>query len=365
MRAQAMSPRGESSVGSRRRTAFTLVELLVVIAIIGVLVALLLPAIQAARESARRGQCQNNLKQIGLAALGCENANGYFPPSGWGYLWTGDPDRGSGEGQPGGWAFTILPYLEGTNTYIVGKGLPQAQKRRELAKQKAFAVSGFYCPSRRAPKTYFGPESSNNAINTSDNYVGKIDYAANGGNYCPDQGSPFGWWTGPAESCLNNYPTACAFQSSPYSDVNINRYMNGAVQPRLPVPIKQINDGTSNTIFAAEKYLPRDFYGDAGLDLTINTCADNNSAYQGYDWDVIRWVNSRTTGLSKSYVPQPDTFGVASAEACNVRFGGPHSSAFYAVFCDGSVRPLAFGVDMVELEMLAVRNDEGSIVRTP
>ena len=347
----------------RSSRGFTLVELLVVIAIIGVLVALLLPAVQAAREAGRRSQCVNNLKQVGLAALNGESANGGLPPGGWGYMWTGDPDMGGGAKQPGGWAFSILPYLEGTNVYLVGKGLAPAQKRVELAKQKAFPISAFYCPSRRSPGVYYGSSSSRNADETPGNFVAKIDYAGNGGSYCPNEGTAGGgrsepkltWSEGPPETCTSTYPK-CDWGS--YTSNNVETFMNGAVRPRFPVELRQVVDGTSNTIFAAEKYLHYDYYAGAGAEYNTNSCADNDAAFQGYDWDVVRWANARLAG---AYTPQPDTYGIAEAEACAVRFGSPHAAGFNAVFCDGSVRSIAYDVDMAELELLCVRNDEGAL----
>jgi prepilin-type N-terminal cleavage/methylation domain-containing protein len=133
----------------RERRGFTLVELLVVIAIIGILIALLLPAIQAAREAARRAQCANNLKQLGQGWISHLDAQKFFPSSGWGLYWVGNPDLGFGKKQPGGWTYNILPYIEQRQLHDLGKGQGTAAKRAGARQVCRTPLSVMNCPTRR------------------------------------------------------------------------------------------------------------------------------------------------------------------------------------------------------------------------
>ena len=116
------------AVFRRKNAAFTLVELLVVITILGVLMALLLPAVNGVREAMRRAQCKNNLYQIGKAALQHSAMHDHYPSSGWGWEWVGDPDRGFGARQPGGWIYNALPFMGLDMIHDLGKGMSASQQ---------------------------------------------------------------------------------------------------------------------------------------------------------------------------------------------------------------------------------------------
>ena len=119
--AQADSPGSKPrypAASARSRRALTLVELLIVIAIIGLLMQLGIPAVRAARDAARRTRCENNLRQLGLAALNHERSVGQLPTGGWSYRWVGDPDRGFDRHQPGGWIFSLLKMARAIRTCL-------------------------------------------------------------------------------------------------------------------------------------------------------------------------------------------------------------------------------------------------------
>lgn len=210
---------------SRTRTAFTLVELLVVIAIMGVLVALLLPAIQAARETARRAQCSSNMRQIGIAMLSHHDAKGRFPSS---YVTRpsdqmGDRDPETGDANPG-WTclFQILPYLEGSNEQQqFDLNVPAWHANNAEASKQV--IRTYLCPSvSDQTVTYEARDHDGNRLAE----LARATYVANAGRIAV--------WEQPDE-------------------VNLSQIADGPLFRDSKLRIKDITDGTSHTIFMGEQ----------------------------------------------------------------------------------------------------------------
>jgi prepilin-type processing-associated H-X9-DG protein len=163
-----------------RVSAFTVVEVLVVIAIIGIFIGLLLPAIQAARESSHRSACSNNLHQLALACKAHEEAHQSFPTGGWGANWVGDPDAGFGPKQPGGWIYNVLPYIEENQLRELGHNQATAAKRAALSDLLPKPIAILNCPTRRPSQAfpYHGPIPLQNADPPLN--VAKSDYTISG-----------------------------------------------------------------------------------------------------------------------------------------------------------------------------------------
>jgi prepilin-type N-terminal cleavage/methylation domain-containing protein len=269
------------------RYGFTLVELLVVIAIIGVLVALLLPAVQSARESSRRAKCLNNLKQIGLAMHNFTDVYNRFPSSGW-YTWCNampsslPPGMQAGDwgqngclvayagvnsfsngpvvsGQPTGtpwsappqqaasWPFQLLPYVE-----------QQAAQNLAGGHIRNTALAAYVCPSRRPPNTRFvlGSAAGGKPLDYASPYFGPVTRG---------------------ELAISQTESSFWGIIVPSEPSNAGR----AWSKDSPVRFAMITDGTSNTLLAGEKWFRPDQY------LTGSWGDDHNFA-SAHDQDSLR-----------------------------------------------------------------------------
>jgi prepilin-type N-terminal cleavage/methylation domain-containing protein/prepilin-type processing-associated H-X9-DG protein len=317
---------------------FTLVELLVVITIIGILIALLLPAVQAARESARRIQCENNLKQIALGCITHDQETGFFPSGGWGYPWVGDPNLGVGKSQPGGWIYSILPYIEQRPLYDLGAGaslVPYSNPTRLAANAKRIQtpLAAFNCPTRRQSVVFglgfAGAMYVNWSLVTGQN---RTDYAANVG----DLAETVSW------TCPGSYPIPASFN---WNSVPI---CTGVMYQHSQTTTAQISDGTSVTYLAGEKYVDPDYY------MTGQDPGDDWNMFVGQQDDVSRSVGYPSGNTFVYYPPMQDTPGNAAGR--NI-FGSAHANGLHMAFCDGSVQMINFSIEKETHRRLGNRMD--------
>jgi prepilin-type N-terminal cleavage/methylation domain-containing protein/prepilin-type processing-associated H-X9-DG protein len=327
-----MHSRRQSRIVHKKSSGFTLVELLVVITIIAILIALLLPAVQAAREAARRMHCGNNVKQLALGALDHESVNKCLPTGGWGVPWVGDPDRGFGRSQPGGWAYSVAPYAELGNLHDLGLGATLASGSASIAQCMATPVAVLICPSRRSPIAY--PEVAITTIAyksgsfPSPPLVGKTDYAGNAGTTDLTNLD----WTMPSG------PGTLA-EGDSWTNVQWNAQFHtldsGVIFCHSATTMADITDGASNTYLIGEKYVNPDVY------VTGTGHYDDSSWEAGADWDVLRWTGATSNPTDPMLLPRQDTPGVDTG-GC---FGSAHSTGCNIAMCDGSVQNISYSID--------------------
>lgn len=308
----------------KTRIGFTLVELLVVIAIIGVLIGMLVPAVQMVREAARRTACENNVRQIGIATLNYESSHQHLPTNGWGYRWIGDPNIKSPLGQPGSWIYNILPFMEQNNTVALGQSDNPADAQIGLQQMLQTPVTTMNCPSRRNAELFPVTDLVSLAnLAVTPESVAKSDYAINGGDQVLSAGP------GPNSSSPSD------LQTYPWPDF---KQATGVAFLILKVQIGHITDGTSNTYLVGEKYVPAKQYESSEF------AGDDHSMFVGDDADNRRWTIS---------LPISDR---ANNPSKNV-FGGPHPTGCVFGYVDGSVHFLAYDRDVTVHRNLGNRLD--------
>lgn len=334
------------------RSAITLVELLIVIAIIGVLIQLILPAIQASRERARKTACQNQLKQLVLASEMHVGAHEFFPSGGWSGAYLADPHRGYGSEQPGSWLYSVLEYIEEPALRAANGNRPEQTPLGEGLKalyQSAPAI--FYCPSRRAAMPYPFKRSGNATWSLSVAQgvlllpgVTKSDYAANSGDSLYSAAEHFSheaaMWTPANYVVLKTEPPEWTETADPKTEF----YQTGVSFYRSEVRPAQVVDGLSKTYFCGEKFMSPAFYEDVNGSNAVGMMGDNQSAWSGFEWDNHRVTrNPKSQWPKDAYQPRQDELndGIPGAFA----FGSAHPASFNMAFCDGSVQQVTYNID--------------------
>lgn len=315
---------------------FTLVELLIVVAVVGVLVALILPAVQSAREAARRTQCINNIKQLSLGLLSHHDTHNHFPYGGWGSNWGGVPGRGSGIDQPGSWIYSVLPEIGEEPLHQLGLGATGEEAKRLYSQRVQTPLPIFNCPTRGRVglwPTTFDPLNINRTPKpyAEVDTMARSDYAINGGVIL------YASITGPESldpAVIRKYWTGYAGQPQRY----------GVSQWQWGARMRQIIDGASNTYLIGEKLVLSKNYFDGSC------LGDNESMYNGYGVDMHRHSGSLTlhVGYGRDRVDgamRPYRDSDHWHRNPGYAFGSPHESGAIMSKCDGSVEVATYDID--------------------
>jgi prepilin-type processing-associated H-X9-DG protein len=333
-----------------RRPALSLIELLVITAIIAVLAGLVLPAVQKAREAAVRTRCQNNLKQIGLAAHAYHAATQALPAS---YIRQDWPT----------WAVLILPYIEQQAAYSAWDTqlrYYEQPTRGTAADPTAQAVPIYFCPARRGPDVGLSV-ATGDTVSTQDvpshPQYGSATHRPGGlSDYAACNGTT-GNLIGDGAMVIGIVKAALKPDGTPWKPVsNLSASPPGTkiTNWKGRIGLADITDGTSTTLLIGEKHVrPENRWGKN----------EDRSVYNG------SWLDSflRMAGKSGKHPPVPvfplvtdpndDWDSQTPIRPSYKRFGGTHPGACQFAFCDGSVRPVSNGVDEITLGRLAGRAD--------
>jgi len=344
-----------------QRQGFTLIELLVVIAIIAILIGLLLPAVQKVREAAARAQCQNNLKQIGLAMHNHNDSKGSLPPG----CTTDAAPFGSGGGWGSSWMVFLLPYVEQDNLYnqwqfTGGSSGYTNANNRALTTQSATTNTGLILKTYRCPSSALPLLAQNGSLKVmQSNYVG-ISGAANG------------IITGYTESRIDNSAggTNCCSGGGPASG-------GGTLFRGSQIKITDITDGTSNTMLVSEhsdwlvatdgskrQWTAAGLYG-WSMGTNTNNPPNNPSATTSdnrqFNCTTIRYAINQKTGWPTTFSSATQngdcTIGVCFDLGNNIPLNSTHSGGVNALFCDGSIRFLSNSTTLNVLGLMSVRDD--------
>lgn len=323
--------------GVRRRAveAFTLVELLVVVAIIGALVALLIPAVQAAREAARLGQCKSHLRNLGLATLQLHDAVRAFPPA---RLRTRDFSyEGPCETTQPSWLVRVLPYVE-EGAAAADWNLYGSFDSHE-ASLREYAPSIYVCPSRRSIDQAVVDSGEYEAMRTYPCGCSYLEIVTLIGGVTGDYAANHGDFTGGSYSDIYSYylggnGTGVIISSQP---ICRNGLPSGWLEK---VRMKDLVDGASHTALVGEMHIPQD---------RLAQPPENGPMYNGRDLPAFARIGGPGIGLAR---------GPSDTTVQAIGFGSWHPGICPFVMADGSVRVVANEMDTETLGSMCRRNDD-------